>query len=309
MRMRTGIVALILVSLFIAGAYLIAVDESLTKQVVIEANPSNSAVSKPSPREPKTETPRPDERPAMVELGEKCLTVEEAMEDPRVLQDLHNYYSIAPSGPDIEAFRGVSKEAVRSFVVQNDAAAMVVLGAMADLRARGLDENLAVALLSYEKAGLNSFSGNKSWRESHGKELDEAAHWYYQAALHGRIFALQNFGSMLLAKQESPIDRGWITQQEHDSLSKADQARISPINIYSYVVYDLLPNLKYGIFGDSFSTYTPKSEIELRLREQVVNQFLADQRAANLPPVHLAEPATRHIDDLENLICRPDRAE
>lgn len=91
--------------------------------------------------------------------------------------------AISASGTALTAYENLGEDSLQSFANQGDSAAMVVLGAMQVMRA--IDWLSGKNLIDDVNIGTDELSGTASLA------LNEAAYWFYEAASHGRVMALQ----------------------------------------------------------------------------------------------------------------------
>jgi hypothetical protein len=138
------------------------------------------------------------------------------------------------NGPQIEIFRGVSEDSLRSFAAQGDSAAMAVLGARAAMRALELHEQRAVPWLQFEDVNMETMLPGKTFSEPALFELDEAAQWFYRAAMHGRLYALRNY-EVIAARHGGPVGLGWIEDEDFRSLSSRERSALYPSNVHQNV--------------------------------------------------------------------------
>jgi hypothetical protein len=237
-----------------------------------------------------------------------CLTERELDSNPLIRQDGERFHSVATNGPHIEIFRGVSEGSLRSFAAQGDSAAMAVLGARSVMRALGLDEHRAVSWLQFEDLSTETMLPGRTFSESALLELDEAAVWFYRAAMHGRLYALRNYGDVMYARYGGPVGLDWITEDDFRLVSNREKAALAPSNVYQNVANDVAPQLTEGPIG-WLGDMTIRADVEGQIRNELVGEFLKARDAAGLPPISVADTASPDIDALLAKLCESEKAE
>lgn len=117
-----------------------------------------------------------------------CLTERQFEELPELMQEAERMEAISASGTALTAYENLGEDSLQSFANQGDSAAMVVLGAMQVMRA--IDWLSGKNLIDDVNIGTDELSGTASLA------LNEAAYWFYEAASHGRVMALQQYGQV-----------------------------------------------------------------------------------------------------------------
>ena len=237
-----------------------------------------------------------------------CLTERQLDSHPLIRQDGERFHSVATSGPQIEIFRGMPEASLRSFAAQGDSAAMAVLGARAVMRALGLNEERAVRWLQFEDFNMETMLVGKTFSEAALLELEEAAHWFYRAAMHGRLYALRNYGDVTHARYGGPVGLGWIKESDFRLLSTREKAALMPPNVYQNVANDIAPRLTEGPIG-WLGDMTIRTDLEGQIRNELVGEFRKARDAAGLPPISVADTASPDIDVLLAQLCASEKAE
>jgi hypothetical protein len=232
-----------------------------------------------------------------------CLTERQLESHPLILKDGERLHSVATNGPQIEIFRGVSEGSLRSFAAQGDSAAMAVLGARAVMRALGLDEQRAVPWLQFEDVNMETMLPGKTFSEPALFELDEAARWFYRAAMHGRLYALRNYGEVIAARHGGPVGLGWIEDEDFRSLSSRERSALYPSNVYQNVANGIAPQLTEGALGWFGNFLTFRTEREQTIRTRVTDEFHEASVAADLPPTVVADTASPDLEVLFSQAC------
>jgi len=243
------------------------------------------------PREGDVGTAARREAPAgdwpLVEADAGCLTYTEARRDPGLRREMERLRGAGLLRDDFEPYRHVEDETLEDLAVTGETAAMMVLGQRRLLAALGQDPANAVDRLT---GGPSPQEGGSIDLEAINKGLlDEAADWFYRAALNGRIYALQEYGYARQWREgllEAPVRLGWVDETDWGRMTRMEQAAWSPWNVYAEAIYDLAPSLTTGFSGIGYSILMKSEETQL-LRDRIVKRFLADQQNAGLPPLDI----------------------
>jgi len=299
--MSYGKILLLVVVLTIAMfvyQYLRSNSEEIAAETVV---PAVSAVEKVPLNIPQVELAS-EAAPTATADEPGCLTLKQFGEHPQLLQDMYRLGSVSAGGANIDAYRGVDDASLRSYAEQGDGAAMAVVGAKAVMRAFDKDESRAIELLSggFHVEELTLQLG--SVPPDVGMELNDAAYWFYQAALHGRLFALQHYGSVRSKLFGGPVGLGWISQEAYDALGAKERMALVPANLYLQVAYDLAPQLREGFLG-GLADSVPVSDAQLDIRMEQVRVFETSLAESELPPINVAATATSESDEMFAQIC------
>lgn len=236
------------------------------------------------------------------------MTPDQLETDPLLLQDAIRLTSVNTNGSQIEAFRGIGEAALHDFAAQQDSAAMVILGERAVLRALGLDEERAVSTLQYEEGYEERILHGKSLSDAARLELNDAAYWYYQAALHGRLFALRNFGDVVDAQFGGPVGLGWIGKEDYDALDSRDKNAMIPANLYQSLVNKIAPQLLQGALGQ-IAGMGITADVQDPILEKLHDEFMNDLANAELPPISVPAAVSPPIEELFAKLCTSVRNE
>jgi len=207
---------LLLIALLTIAMFVYQYQRNTSEEIATEAlAPAVSAVEI-VPLDTPQEAPALEAAPTATADEPGCLTLKQLEEHPQLLQDTQRLYSVAAAGPDIDSYRDIDDATLRQFAEQGDAAAMVMVGANAVMRAFDQDQSQSIAWLNGEEIieDFESESGAASPEAS--LELNDAAYWFYQAALRGRLFALGNYGSVRSKLFGGPVGLGWISQEDYE---------------------------------------------------------------------------------------------
>ncbi len=226
---------------------------------------------------------------------------------PILIGESDRYDAVTDSGPAIEAYRGLSEQEVKDMAVQGDSAAMAVLGAMSVMRARRLPTERAVPYLMLEDPQLMSFSISRPFSAEFVGHTSRARHWFYKAALHGRVMALSRVGDAMTVEQGGPVELGWIDKADFDALSIHEKNALIPSNVYNVVAYEVAPQLKSGPIGEILYGLMPRSDRQVAIVDQLATQFRRDLREAGLPPIAVSESDAPPLENLRALLCARER--
>ena len=235
-----------------------------------------------------------------------CISPAQLESDPVLAEEYARFDSLVTSGPTIESYRGLSSAMLAGLADQGDSAAMAVLGAVSLMRAMELPEDQAVAFLLLEQTAPRSAGIAKPIEPAKAKHLEEASDWFYRAALHGRLLALQNVGEIMAIVAGSPVELGWISPHEYDALEVFERHALDPANVYGALAFEIAPELRSGLMGTMISDLTPGGEQQQTLLHELARRFNKDREAANLPPIVISastELSTEEIDAM--LFCNP----
>lgn len=236
-----------------------------------------------------------------------CLTLEQLETHPVVAQDAYRYEAVIDSGPVIAAYRGLSEQELQRLTAQGDSAAMAVLGAMSVMRARDWPVDKAVSYLMLEDPDLLAFTFTRPFSPEFINHMAQARQWFYKAALHGRVMVLWRVGDSLTFEQGGPVELGWISKDEYDSLSNQERISLEPSNVYNVLAFEVAPGLTSGPQGEILAALMPRSEQQLAVVDQLAEQFDRDLQDAGLPPIVVPESNLPSFDDLLLLLCENEQ--
>jgi hypothetical protein len=232
-----------------------------------------------------------------------CLTERQFEELPELMQEAERMEAISASGTALTAYENLGEDSLQSFANQGDSAAMVVLGAMQVMRAYEIDDSRAIDWLSGKNLiddvniGTDELSGTASLA------LNEAAYWFYEAASHGRVMALQQYGQVKGRLFGGPVGLGWVSQTEYDALTLGEKNSLIPNNLYGQVAYDVVPAIREGAIGSLLSDLSPVSSKQVEIREKLRVEFDRNLDDRGLPRIQIAAAATTTMKDLFDRIC------
>jgi hypothetical protein len=270
--------------------------EPVTAEIASVANSAPGGVLEEQERSnDEKEIPAPADKPA-------CLTRKQFEELPEVIQDAMRMESVAVGGTAMSAYESLNEETLRGFADQGDSAAMAVIGAINVMRAYGLDESLAIKWLNQEQGISDLDQGNSQLSSAASLALNEAGYWFYEAAIHGRLLALQNYGRSRGRLFGGPVGLGWIGREEYDTLSASEKRSLVPADLYAQVAYDIAPALREGVLGD-LSRMLPQSTLQETIRAELVSEFEQSLSDRGLPAISLPATASVEIVDLLDSAC------
>ncbi len=240
-----------------------------------------------------------------------CLTIRQLEENLLSGPDAARLTAVSVGGLDFEAYRGLDDVSVRAYADQGDAAAMALVGAHAVMRAYGRAPSEALLWLNVENIPDLITPGQTLTPEA-GLELNDAAYWFYEAALHGRLQALRHYGLVRSKLFGGPVGLGWISQDEFEVLDDAAKNAFQPGNVYAQAVYDIAPKLQEGALG-SYTRFTLSAEgfeDELQaIRQQIAADFGRTLTESGLPPLRIPPTAEPEIEALISTVCESERRE
>lgn len=273
--------------------------------------------NEPVPGEPLSTTTAPeiqdlpknaDEKKAVPEYGTAdlldkpgCLTFSQLESLPALLQDAQRMESVSSSGPALDSYASFDGATLQGFVDQGDSAAMVIMGARAVMRAYATNESMALEWLNARHQIHDLLVPGSQLSPTAGLALNDAAYWFYEAALHGRLFALEQHGVIRSRLFGGPVGLGWIGQEDYDALDVTERGWLHPANVYQEVAYDLAPQLKEGILG-SLSYRIPESDLLRDIRRRLVADFNQSLLDSDLPAISLPATASGAAEIL-NQVC------
>jgi len=271
--------------------------------------PAETAVQ-PRPQSAAVRT-EPMAAPDAADAGEEepdCITMDELNAHPLIRQVQSQADAAATNGADIEKFRGLDDATVRGYADQGDSAAMVVVGAMSVMRAFRMDASRAVDWLANGGELEGVVMEQQQMSSDAGLALNDAAYWFYQAALHGKVLALQHYGQVRGQLFGGPVGLGWIEQQEYDALEPDQQLDLSPANMYSNVAMEMKPPAGAGAIPYSL-LLASGTEATRRIREDIRNEFSAAVSDAGLDSPATSAADIAELQRLRSRLCATDSSQ
>lgn len=234
-----------------------------------------------------------------------CIHLSDFESDPVLSAEYARFDSLLTSGPTIESYRGLSSAALTGLANQGDSAAMAVLGAISIVRAMKLPEDKAVGYLLLEGPELQAFDFANPLEPEIAEHLEEARAWFYKAAVHGRLLALQNVGEIVAILGGSPTELGWIQQEDYDSLETFEKHALDPANVYAALAFEVAPELRSGPMGAMISGQTPGGERQQMVLNELAWRFVQEREATGLPPIEISESTVPSLEEYESMLCEP----
>lgn len=300
---RVVLVILVLAACFVVLQYM------LRPQAVAPQTVSATDVAAPVQGSPAFEAsaspPREIESPAGSD-GPGCLTMRELEESLMNGPDAQRFHAVSVGGPDFEAYRGLDDASLRAYADQGDAAAMAIMGANAVMRAYGLAESGALPWLNDEQSIDDLAMSQEMLTPEASLELNDAAFWFYQAALHGRVYALVNYGVVRNRLFGGPVGLGWLSQEEFDAMDDQQLSAWQVENVYRQAVYDIAPQLAEGALGSmqaEMAGVATEMESLLRIRDDIANEFERSLAESELPPLNIPPTAAPINHDFRSQLC------
>ena len=226
-----------------------------------------------------------------------CLTPEQVETHPLVLADLESLDSVASIGNQFDAYRQLGVLELESLAIQGDSAAMVMLGDKAVEQALGPPSHTT----SFTSGAVSSLLTVQNTRSeplsaTEVSALETARGWYYDAALHGRVAALAQFGLVRHILEGNAVDLGWMPAAEYAQLSQGQQSSVRPAPIYVHVGHMARPGVTEMFGGQVFSR---PSDLQQPIVDRLTQEFLQDRAARGFPEF---EPLRATITDREQIL-------
>lgn len=231
-----------------------------------------------------------------------CLSVRAFEEHPLVQEDVNRMHTVTAGGPDIDAYRGIDAVSLGSYAEQGDSAAMAVVGARSVLRAFGMSPSRAIEWLNGELLIPELLQDGDPLAADAALKLNDAAYWFYQAALHGRVFALQQYGTVRGRLFGGAVGLGWISAEDFRKLDAPARSLLLPGNVYQRAAFDLVPQLQGGALG-IIASLVPESARQGEIRAVIVADFDRALKDAELPSIDVPETASPGLDTQRSRLC------
>ena len=263
------------------------------------------SLHEPSPpgRDRASETPGPDPSNATESHDEPgCLSPALFESHPAFADEAARLDSVGTGGQAIASYRGLSQVDLEALAVQGDSAAMAALGAIALMNAKNLGVDAAIPYLLSEDKQAFAVEIEQPLQPGVAEHLQEANHWFYQSALHGRVMALSQLGQVMIALNGGTADLQWFSSAEYADMQPRDRSAIHPMNVYSALPYHIAPNLRTGILGE-LSKMIPSSDLQETILDGLARQFEEDREAAGLPPIAVAESMVPTMEEFRSMVC------
>ena len=187
-------------------------------------------------------TIRRDTEPKLVR-SRPCLSDEELAAHPLIAGEVSRLDAVRLDSADIETYAGIPERDVKALADAGVSAAMAIYGARLALKADGYDPDGAVNVL----LTLGPITEFKPASGERREALLEAADWFYAAALHGRSFALQRYGELLMMTGVDLVQAGILTEQEMAAIGKDERRRYSVSGFFSVAAFEVQPDIKQGV--------------------------------------------------------------
>ncbi|MGI9205454.1 MAG: hypothetical protein ACR2Q3_15680 [Woeseiaceae bacterium] len=297
---KISVLVILAVAVSIAYRVFTAASPPAESQAETAVQPRPASVSPPAT--PRTETTVMSNAASLVEEESDCITTAELNAHPLIRQFQSQADAAATNGADIEKFRGVDDASVRGYADQGDSAAMVVVGAMSVMRAFRVDASRAVDWLDNGGELEGVVMEQQQMSSDAGLALNDAAYWFYQAALHGKVFALQHYGQVRGQLFGGPVGLGWIEQQDLDALDLQQQQELRPGKIYARAAMRMNPAPDASA-GQNPNPVVAGSEITERLLADIRSEFDAAIVDAGLPQPTASISDIEAYENLKSQVC------
>ncbi len=163
--------------------------------------------------------------------GRKCIENPELQAANKVPEEAAIAQSAKATGPDIAVYLEVPRKTVEDYAAQGDSAAMVVLARMEAMASVGTDGSDAQLAKYSRRENARSISLDGIDSDQARQHLLASSRWAYEAALHGRIQALQLYGKSISVAGRNAVDLGWISHARYEGLSEAERDELDPYKI------------------------------------------------------------------------------
>ncbi len=234
-----------------------------------------------------------------------CLTRDELNAHPLVRQLRSQAESAATNDADVEKFRGIDDASVQGFADQGDSAAMAVVGAMSVMRAYRMDVSSAVDWLANGGELEGVVMQQQQMSSDASLALNDAAYWFYQAALNGRVAALRHYGQVRGQLFGGPVGLGWIGQPEYDALGPEQQQELWPVNIYGHAATAMTPSPDESAIQSS-AHLASASELVGEILGEIRNEFDLAVVDAGLPQPATSASDIAAFERLKSQVCEPE---
>jgi hypothetical protein len=164
-----------------------------------------------------------------------------------------------------------SRATIDALVAQGDTAAMLALAELEAYAARGFGEE------ANWPARLQMTSADPPFKlspDEQSKRWGSALRWYYAAALNGRAMALIVYGRTLSEMGMSPVDVGWISEADFETLSDNEKRALSPSMVYIGLARQLAPEAYNWAMQPSVPIF-PESQLS-DLHERILDSLADD---------------------------------
>ncbi len=211
-------------------------------------------------------------------------------ESPREFE-IWNQSSLEPQ--EISSYVNLDRSVLEMHVEQGDSVAMIVLGRMENLAAYGLGESNPGISLEQQRVTYSDVSP-----EDKLEHFENAARLAYLAALHGRLAALQSYGGFLSLIGKSPVDLGWIEEEDYALMSNKERENYTPKKVYGALVALMAPNYARGPYRDVIERLGINGEEDYgALLFDLRSEFVRRVHERQLPlPVVFDEPFPNYIE-------------
>ena len=230
-----------------------------------------------------------------------CLTPEQVETHPLVLAELETLESVMSIGNQFDAYRQLGVVELESLAIQGDSAAMVMLGDKAVEQALGPPSRTT----SFSSGAINSLltvqnTRSKPLSAAEVSALEAARDWYYDAALHGRLGALAQYGLVRHVLEGNAVDLGWMPAAEYDQLSQGQQSSVRPATIYERVGHMARPGVTELFGGQLISRPT---DLQRPIVDRLAQEFVRDRAARGFPDFEPLRAAISDREEILRLVC------
>lgn len=297
---KLSVLVILLVVAMIAYRIFDAVPPPTEPAAVITERLAPESVTKPTDNRREMMAPPVTNIPGGETLD--CLTWDELNAHPHVRQLQGRADAAATNGAEIEKFRGIDDVSVLGYADQGDSAAMVVVGAMSVMRAYRMDVSRAVDWLANGGDLEGVVMQQQQMSSDASLALNDAAYWFYQAALHGRVFALRHYGQVRGQLFGGPVGLGWIGQAEYDDLGPEQQQELWPVKLYGHAASAMKPSPDESAIQRS-ARMASGGELVAEILAEIQNEFDMAVVDAALPQPAASASDIAEFERLRSQVC------
>ena len=229
-----GVIVLVLA--FVAFRFLVTETVPTAHTGIVDTLPAQTRAQNKAPQ-----TALPGGNGDDIEPGAACIPSTQIQAHPLVQRIQQGRQSVVTNGIDVENFRGLDEETIRGFAEQGDTAAMAALGAAAVMRAYRIDSRRAVEWLANGGTMEGVVMQRQQLSADASLALNDAAYWFYEAALHGRVAALTHYGQVRDQLFGGPVGLGWFEPEAFAGLPSTAREAMQPATLYGAVADRLWP--------------------------------------------------------------------
>ncbi|MEM9335327.1 MAG: hypothetical protein AAGA33_10790 [Pseudomonadota bacterium] len=237
---------------------------------------------------------------------QQCLRNTSRDDIPEIAADKQRLEPYMTRTSSLVDYRGQGRQQLESLAAQGDSVAMAVLATQFELDALGITGVEPSDYLMNEVPVVGNEANFSELDPETRRNLESAAFWFREAALHGRYTALAEVGRLYYLYGKDAVSLGWISEAEFDEVANEDKWQWSPYIAYVEMVVSLTSDAWTGPNGDlaeidGFFSRDAQSQVV----DQLLNQFFEEVTARGLP-IQTVEPwQGRSLPEILEDVC-PD---